>query len=96
MRIYNDDTRQKQLEDSVQKWQFNLNSCDMLGTVLKCALVCSVALESLSDKMIFSSNFSQDAGFYLAIVLAAQTFSTYNLKSQQDRLNHINYSSLSR
>jgi hypothetical protein len=79
----------KQLENSVQKWQFNVNSCNMLGTALKCALVCSVALEALSDEMIFSSNFSQDTGFYLAIVLAAQTFSTYKLESQQGRLDCI-------
>ena len=47
----------------------------MLGTTLKCAMVYSVAVESLNSEAIFSSDFSQHIGFYLAIVLAAQTFS---------------------
>ena len=96
MRTYNDDTRQKQLENSVQKWQFNVNSCNMLGTTLKCAMVYSVAVESLNSEAMFSSDFSQHIGFYLAIVLAAQTFSTYKLESQKKKFDYINGPEFSR
>ncbi|MDC0857347.1 hypothetical protein OAP83_01380 [Rickettsiales bacterium] len=40
-------------------------------------------------KAIFSSDFSQDIGFYLSIVLASGTFSSNKLASQQDRLDDI-------
>ena len=96
MRNYNDDKRQKQLEDSVQKWQFNVNSCNMLGKALTCALVCSVAFEAFSNEAIFSSDFSQDTGFYLSIVLAAGTFSSNKLASQQDRLDDIKGTEITR